>query len=82
MNSMLATLNTREHLRNKAGIVQSMSLANLSSVGGINSVHQPDNSRSNMGMGIALTEETFVRLSPFIVPLADLIYSPDRQKSD
>ncbi|KAJ7275797.1 hypothetical protein C8J57DRAFT_1714328 [Mycena rebaudengoi] len=59
MNSMLATLNTREHLRNKAGIVQSMSLANLSSVGGINSVHQPDNSRSNMGMGIALTEETF-----------------------
>ncbi|KAJ7275812.1 hypothetical protein C8J57DRAFT_1505120 [Mycena rebaudengoi] len=31
MNSMLATLNTREHLRNKANIVQSMSFANVSS---------------------------------------------------
>ncbi|KAJ7218204.1 hypothetical protein C8J57DRAFT_1395387 [Mycena rebaudengoi] len=60
MNSMLATLNSREHVRSKAGNWESMSLGPFSSSRG-EAAQPPEISRPNVAMGVMLTQESFTR---------------------
>jgi hypothetical protein len=62
MNSMLATLNSREHVRSKAGNWESMSLGPFSSSRG-EAAQPPEISRPNVAMGVMLTQESFVRVA-------------------